>query len=313
MAVTLSKDKVERLVFAKYLLSRAKQEKDAGRPLSSFAVLILHDLVEIFLQVAIETLNPSFKKPQTKILETLTDGVNGVLLSSKLQTINDQFIKRLNGLRNLLKHQTIFVDEIEIQNLFTETNTFLIDFTPLIFNIDINEVTLVSLIQNEKVRENLQAAEREITLGNLTEAMLSITKSFHYFEYNQKSLKDENGEGILYENKVHSYTRQFSVRRMSLGGKDFGNDVKWLAGEIEKDMIMVNQKLQLVEKTIAYGINYKKYVKFTSIIPHIYLPSTADKPGNLHFIVTEAVQRKEYTLDQVRFCFDLVTELALVT
>src|SRR5689334_18188001 len=114
--ISLSTDKLERLSFAKYLLKQASFHKEKNSPLNSFTILILHDLVEIFLQVALEVHSPESEKKTTRILDDMTIKINEKIEPKSKQPINRQFIKRLNETRNPLKHSSIFANAETIKN-----------------------------------------------------------------------------------------------------------------------------------------------------------------------------------------------------
>ena len=103
----ITADKIERLVFIKYLLTQAEISKDLDRPISSTTILTLHDAVECFLQLSYEQLTGRAKLNGNQILDNYADKINEILLPDKKPQINKAFIKRINELRNQLKHATI--------------------------------------------------------------------------------------------------------------------------------------------------------------------------------------------------------------
>ena len=70
--MVISADKLERIVFVKYLLHQAERTKELERPLSSAAILILHDAIECFLQLVFEQLTGKSKISGQNILEVYT-------------------------------------------------------------------------------------------------------------------------------------------------------------------------------------------------------------------------------------------------
>jgi hypothetical protein len=176
----LSRDKIERLTFVKYLHYQAGQQKNLERPLSSSAILTIHDCVECFLQLCFEVKTGKSKTSSQNILDTYSEELNKVFSEEKQQQINKSYIKRINDLRNQLKHATIFTDTKQIPNLYTETELFLTDFTNQVFNIEFDKLSLIQLISEGDVKTYLLESENHISKNELQKAMWSIGKAFNY-------------------------------------------------------------------------------------------------------------------------------------
>lgn len=305
---SLTKDQIERIAFTKYLLSQAKIQKDKGIPTCSFAVLIMHDLVEIFLQVAVEILAPALQKPKAMILETLTNALNTILAPGG-KAISMQFINRLNGRRNSLKHATIFVNSMDVQNLYSETETFFIDFNKILFQLDFDQISLVAMINNEKVKDYLHEAERHIENGDFIEAMLSITKSYHYLE-----LSEVSPLGTIRGRVKVNYNRNLEIRSKSMStGSNPDRSLKLISEAIEKDIKTLYETVSDIESIVRMGIDYRSFIKFRSFIPRIYMPNTKDKKDELYFFKLDDKALSLYNFDEenVKFCFDFVLSVSL--
>jgi hypothetical protein len=306
--MSLSKEQIDRVVFSKYLLTQAKQHKDKAVPTSSFSILILHDLVEIILAVGTEIHAPQFSKPSTKILEALTIELNKVLIE-KGTPINIQVIKRLNERRNGLKHATIFVNKMDVQNLYSETETFFIDFSKILFDLDYDRISLASLVSIDKVREHLLESEDYLKDNKYTEAIISITKSYHYFEQSELKVKGVIG----YLGFSTDYMRDFSTRSINLGTARPDANLSRLATKVGKDITKLDNRITEIERVISLDVDYNSFRKFKQLLPHFYLPNTADKDDKLNFseISLDRLAQFSYTEDQVKFCYDFVINACL--
>jgi len=304
--VTLSEDKIHRIAFAKYLLSQAKVHKSKGAPVCSFSILILHDLVEIFLQVAKEIHVPQIEKPRGDVLETLAKALNRKMLPDG-HAINLEFINRLNQRRNALKHSTIFVNRMDVQNLYSETETFFIDFSKILFDLQFDKISLVLLIMNEKIRDNLKEAELKLEIKDFDAAIVSIAKSYHYLEHTEMQISGTLGYPVF----KPDYGRELYVRSRTVGSPEADSNLRWLGTEVGKDFRGLNERLADVERIVNLGVDFKSYRKFKDLLPHIYLPSTKDTTDELHFSEPSKQLSRNIEAQDVTFCFEFVLDAAL--
>ena len=98
--MALSRDKIERLTFVKYLFTQAGVQKNLDRPLSSSAILIIHDCVECFLQLCYELKTGKTKLTSQNILDTYSEELNKEFALNGGLQINKSFIKRINIFKN---------------------------------------------------------------------------------------------------------------------------------------------------------------------------------------------------------------------
>ena len=305
----ITTDKIERLVFVKYLLTQAEISKDLDRPISSTTILTLHDSVECFLQLSYEQLTGKAKLNGNQILENYSDKINEILITVDKPQINKAFIKRINELRNQLKHTTIFIDKKNIQNLYSETDLFFNDFTQIFFNVVFHELSLTSLISNEEIKKHLINAEKEIKNKEFQKAMFLIGKAFYEIEAIGTKVEGKYGENILSEHYIVDYLIKYRAR---LGGNEPDNVLSENLKEIAEDINRIQEDLHDLKKVISLSADLKKYKKFRTTIPHV-AKIIKGETGEVEFWIPDEERNNiiEYKIDQVKFCFDFVTELAL--
>lgn len=305
----ISEDKLERLVFVKYLLAQAEISKEMDRPLSSTAILTLHDSVECFLQLSYEQLTQKAKLSGNNILDTYTDKINEILQINGSPLISKAFIKRLNELRNQLKHATIFIDQKNIQNLFTETDLFFSDFTQTIFNLNFQELSLTTLISNEIIRKHILDAENFIKNEQYQEAMFSLGKAFYEIEDFGTKVSGKYGENMLSKHHIVDYLIKY---RAQFGGNEPDRVLSENLKEIAQDINRIQDDLHDLKKVISLSADLKKYKKFRTTIPHVSKIIKGDT-GAVEFWIPDEERGNIviYPLEQVKFCFDFVTEIAL--
>ncbi len=305
MAITA--DKLERLIFVKYLLQQAETSKELDRPLSSTTILTLHDAVECFLQLSYEHLTNEAKLSNNGILANYTESINKVLSEINKPLINKAFIKRINELRNQLKHSTIFIDAKNIQNLFSETELFFADFTEIIFNFSFSEVSLIQLISNEIIRKYLQEAEFLIKSNKFHTAMLSVSKAFYELEELGTKVKDKYGENMLSKHHIVDYLLKYHASLEDEPDKILRRNLQ----EIAEDINRIQDDLHELKKIISLSVDLKKYNKFRNTIPYVYKLTTGGPNATIYWSSNKEKEEIKYTIEQVKFCFDFVVETAL--
>lgn len=307
--LNITADKIERLVFVKYLLTQAETSKDLDRPISSTTILTLHDAVECFLQLSYEQLTGKAKLNGNQILDNYADKINEILLLDNKPQINKAFIKRINELRNQLKHATIFIDKKNIQNLYSETDLFFNDFTQIFFNLDFYELSLTSLISNQEIKNHLISAEKEIKNQTYQKAMFSIGKAFYEIEAIGTKVEGKYGENILSKHHIIDYLIKY---RAQFGGSEPDSVLRENLKEIAQDINRVQDDLHDLKKVISLSADLKKYKKFRTTIPYVS-KKIKGGTGEVEFWIPDEERNNvvEYKIDQVKFCFDFVTEMAL--
>lgn len=307
--MNISADKIERLVFIKYLLTQAEISKDLDRPISSTTILTLHDAVECFLQLSFEQLTGKAKLNGNQILDNYADKINEILEHENKPLIPKPFIKRINELRNQLKHATIFIDKKNIQNLFSETDLFFIDFTHTFFNLDFYDLTLTSLISDAEINKHLLDAENKIKNGDFQKAMFSIGKAFCEIESTGTKVEGKYGENMLSKHHIVDYLIKYQAQ---FGGKEPDHVLRENLKEIAEDINRIQDDLHDLKKVISLSADLRKYKKFRSTIPHV-TKILKGETGEVEFWIPDDERKNiiEYNIEQVKYCFDFVTELAL--
>lgn len=307
----LSTDKIERLVFSKYLLTQAGKHKELDRPLSSSSILLLHDLVECFLQLASEHLLNKPKLSANNILDIYSEELNKYLLTKGYPTINKAFIKRLNELRNQLKHSTIFIDKKNIDNLYSETELFIKDFTNVFFDIQFEDITLVQLISNKLIKDHLEEAEKKIQDNEFHTALFSIGKAFYELEQTERHLPDKQGINVLREpNRVNYLIRHDAT----FNAKPLENFIKATLRDIGDDINKINKNIFSLTTVLSLSVDIKDYFRFQTIMPYVTKIQThRDNKWYIEFWIPneESYKKEDFTIQQVMFCFNFVLDVAL--
>ena len=147
-----------RLAFIKYIYQTAIAQSHAPSPLSSASLLMMHDAIELFLQLASEHLNVGAKQPG---FMDYWDILNKKLAPNEVE--RKESMRRLNKARVALKHNGIFPSELDIESFRASTTNFFDDNTPIVFNVDLNDISLIEFVPLESSREKLNEAENAIS------------------------------------------------------------------------------------------------------------------------------------------------------
>lgn len=305
----LTADKLERLIFIKFLLTQAENQKEFDRPMSSTAILTLHDLVECFFQLGYEHLTQKSKLSGNNILDTYSEELNKILLAKNQSLINKAFIKRLNELRNQLKHATVFIDKKNIQNLYSETEIFLTDFTFILFEIFFDNISIINLVSNEAIRTLLIDAENEIKSKEYHKAMINIGKAFYEYDQMATEVKGKQGFNLVkkYASRVN-YTRVYSA---SFGGNELDSNLRRSLGDIAKDMNEIMNELITIRKIQVLNVDSRKFIAFKDIMPHVTKYQKLENDAYVlvyHIPNEEKLTAESFSIEQVKFCFDFVVE-----
>lgn len=303
----LSDSVLQRLVYIKYLLYQANNQRGLPRPFSSTAVLSLHDLVEIYFQIANEKLELNIKKPNAKILETYYSEINKYLIASNSQPISNQYINKLNELRNQLKHTSIFIDDTDIKLLYEESERLIKTFTPLIFDLHLEDVSMAELINDKIIKKYMIEAESQIIANDFDKALVSLAKAFCEYEGQALDYRDRFGF------KMHSpYTPKTDLPTNFMNISDHTiketfersfKTMRKLISELEKEIISLKKVIQL-------GCDVKSYFIFKQIAPpaaKIASPKANDQNDiRIEVYNVDKLKKEHYSIEQLRFCFDFV-------
>lgn len=310
--MNLSRDKIERLTFVKYLHFQAGQQTNLERPLSSSAILTIHDCIECFLQLCFELVTGKSKTSSSNILDTYAEELNRIFYDNKQPQINKAYIKRINDLRNQLKHATIFTDLKQIPNLYTETTLFLTDFTSQVFEITFNQISLVLLINDENIKTHLIESEKYILANELQKAMWSIGKAFYELEKSLNHLEGKQGGNILDDGYEADYMIKYGAQ--IFGDKDSMPDIvlsENLAA-IADDVNRLQTQITDLKTILSLSVDIKEYTFFQQNIPYVSKIIEATS-GNVKFWIPDEERKTEvkYNLATVKTCLNFVIELAL--
>lgn len=280
---------LRRLVFIKYLFSVGLSQSYQPEPLFGVSILSFHDSIELFLQLAAE----KFNIRKTDIAFNSYWKLLGEGLKAKLS--QEESMRKLNKARVGLKHNGIIPSKTDIESFRATTTAFFDENCPVIFGVEFKDISMVDIISYEKTRVLLEEAKGCYRKGLIDDSLQKISLSFEYLISNYEKSKTSIfgspfffGESMTFLGSVHlGITREYGA-------------IKKFVDEVASSIAAIQKAIRM----LSFGIDYKKYIKFKSIIPSPQF--TAD--GTPHFSYGDLMTLNDEDLE---YCIDFIVESAL--
>jgi hypothetical protein len=284
---------IQRLALIKYLFSIGQTQSHQPEPLYGISILSFHDSVELFLQLCLEKLKIS-KKSQSFM--DYWDIINEMLENKTLS--QKESMKRLNQARVGLKHSGIIPSKLDIESFRAVTLAFFNENCPIIFQIEFDDISLVDIIKFERSREFLKQAKKDFDKGLIYESIQSLILSFVYLlrDYEESKIDRIRRSPFFFGESVTSFD-SFHLGFNSNDGK-----FKDFVDKVTKSI----DAIQTAIKILSFDIDYKKYVKYKSIVSSVQL-SISDG-GQVHSYMHGEMKLTKEDLD---FCTNFIVESAL--
>lgn len=292
MAVTISNETMERLAFIRQLYHLGVEQSHRPEPANAVGILLFHDTVELFLQLASEHLGVG-KNEKTFMMDYF-----GILAPKMPNGVVEgrQGMKRLNEARKSLKHGGIRPLTTDIDSLRASTTEFFESNSPLIFDIEFDQISLARLVLLPEARRYLEEAESMTSAGELEYAVDSIAIAHAYLMRHHNALEPT----------------QHHRDRMSFGGSISGPNAQ-LEHEIQalgNEVKLLGRAVNTLQERVMFltlGISPASMERFLAITPG----------AGIAFDGTPRLEGPRYkgltplAVEDVRFCYDFVVGIAL--
>jgi hypothetical protein len=305
MATKLTDNQKKRLTYIKYLYRMGVELSKKWKPLCYFSVLTFHDAIELFLILGLEVheeIREKTKDLKPKKNESILEFYLRRFKEGGL-TLSKKGIKRLNQVRNSLKHSGIFPSEDDIEKCRQDVHYFFEENTPKLFDIEFSEIFLSEIVANEEARKYLKNAEK-IFKTDKKKAFLNICEAYRCL------MKDSEEIGLSDPTIATPDETLSEIERRYKHGNLIKRAIEELAGNIESSLHDALSEIYDILNVLTLGAEYGKYKKFKEIMQkygiHIYSskvirlkPITGDDPLD------------KITEDEIKYCFDFIVDLAL--
>ncbi len=279
--MTLNQTTLSRLSLIKYLFEIGLKQSRLSSPQNSISLLMFHDSIELFLQLCIEFLNVSKSGIGfMTYFKVINQELKGNELSQK------SAMNKLNRARVNLKHYGMLSKKSDIETFRVNAKDFFEDNTKLIFYINFSEISMIELVQNNKVRKILKNALNFSKKEQYKEALEHISIGFNIL------LAD-------YDHMIFDFE--------DLNEDDFeGEEIDFSKGITKLNEIL--EKMQFTLKLSSLNIDNTNYIKFHHLTPALYSGKNIYGKYSAHW---SFVNQKEFNQEQVNFCLDFIIDCAL--
>ncbi|ASJ76748.1 hypothetical protein [Granulosicoccus antarcticus] len=283
-----------KLLLAKEFYKNGSRNADYEDAVSKMvAVHNLHIAVEITLRTIILEFEVRREKQLNIDFESMMGEIDnhGELKKQQKRLPYRQDMRNLNSFRNLIQHQAIEPDGTAMNDWRVLTSRFLKQAYADYFEIDFEELSKISFIENPVIRKHLVVAKKHFEFTNYESAAGYAASAFDLASH---TIFDKL-EGVSRPQET-----RFSFDEFGLSSKYAGSENEPLLKEIEKQ----HDRLMIVERFLAAsaaGIEPNDYENFKLRAPHV--AHTGD--GRTHI----GPWNKPGTLDE-RMCANWVIDFS---
>jgi hypothetical protein len=294
---------IRRLAYIKYFYKLAVEQSQKPEPLSSASILQFHDSIELFLQLAAEYLDVGKNKIEFMQYWDILDSTLG---AGKIT--QSESIRRLNKARVAFKHHGTLPSKLDIKAFRASATNFFLENTPIIFNLEFSEISLVELVESNEAKESLILARKELNENNIENALKNAGIAFHLImdEYHIREQKKFRYQSYYLDHRLNFLDISSFPRR--LAGRDMEvSPIENKIIETLKELGRFLGPLQDAVRYLALGFDLNRYRHFERLIPTIV--RTFD--GTFHCYGPNWSKDNVPDVEEVRFCIDFVIETAI--
>jgi hypothetical protein len=280
-----------RLAFVRLTLQQSVHQAGQPHPMSALAILTAHDAVDLYLQLACSTLSIT---PKSDYLMGQLDALEakGIAIPLKAE------VKRLNEMRNILKHKGIMPSQFDIESIVSHAHQFITDLAPTIFGARLEQATSLELVQCEAVRAILREAQAASSSGQYEIALSKAMIAFY------ELMRDHDQRASSTFGRSPFAPGEYIPYLSSEIEEEFCSKYPKLLSEIESLVVSYND-IQTTMRVLTVGINYKKYLRFRVLCPTLSM----NEAGKI--VADSGKRTKLPTPADIAYCIDFVIESAL--
>ncbi len=276
----------KRLAIIKQLYQTGITQSYDPEPMNGFCLLSFHDSVEMFMKLCAEVSgvkidrNTNFGDYFTKIPKLLCQAT----------------MTNLNNKRIALKHYGSLPSKLDIEISRANVSDFFIQNTPVFFDIQFDEISLVLLIKYVEVQKYLLLAIETLNNNDYENSIINSQIAFKELLFSYE------------DDKRYQFSSPFAIcERFSSPGRyrniGLSKELDRYIDDTKDAFLRIDDAI----KILGFQIDYKKYIKFKILMP--YITVWDEKEGRSY--ETMKNERVNYSKRNAQFCFDFVIESAL--
>jgi hypothetical protein len=288
-------DAIERLAFIKYLYNAGLEQSERAKPYCWTSVLIFHDAIELFLELASEYVGVQKRLEELRFMEYW--GLINPILKQKGKSELTQKIsmEKLNKVRVAFKHHGTQPSTSAIGDSRTSATNFSEENTPIVFDVRFPDTSFIDLVHCEQAKKSLMDAQKMLDANKMKDALENAGIAF-------VQLVDD------YENRKKD---QFGRSPFFFGSSTYGPDVPDFLDDMRDYFSEINKSIEALQdavKMLSFGFDYRRYVRFRLLTPIILRI-----PGGKYQIqwISHGLSKTPKP-DDAQFCIDFVIESAIV-
>jgi hypothetical protein len=307
-----------RLAFVRYVYELAvHQSRQSGRQQIT-SILTFHDAVEMALVLGLQHHDVQPQYRDTRFMQYWSE-----LERVDVHLTQYSTMETLNRVRVNLKHHGVVPAPTEIESARVHAHDFFVENIPIMFSLNLEDASLVSIVSYDEARGHLEAAEAYARQQSYNDTITEIAYAFHaLIEEYERRMSSVYGRSPYLFSAVSGYVspwdpvgllnvqssgpltgplsinlaagpRPADVRQQAL--ERFAHDVGPALGAIQKGL-----------KILSLGLDYNRYVRFTHLTP-----SVTRHNGHLTCPAALNMNRREVTSEECQDCIDFVIDAAL--
>jgi len=268
---------IDRIVCAKYLFqSGSEYIERAGTYSDGIAILHLQDSIEMFLRTVAEHLHCSIK--ETISFNQLIDEIDK---AGKGALTHRSALNQLNKARVNFKHFGLQPKHEDVRKFNRDLQAFFPAATRTFLNLDFESLSLINLINHQRVRNFLARAEIQLDSENNSESIHASAVAFELY----RNFAGHQGEST----------------RLRVSSED-ERKMRDLVRAIQDSLWNQQEQINL----IMDGINLGDYRRFKRHIPCVSLSSANTVHSSWHFHNRPDKLTKEDAAFCLRFAIDSI-------
>ncbi|MGB8062769.1 MAG: hypothetical protein WCF26_12800 [Candidatus Sulfotelmatobacter sp.] len=170
--MAVSPDIRKRLLYAKYLLSRAKKDQNDRNELAVAACLLLmHDATELLMLAGTDHLGIGSNWKFMEFWEKVKQ-------SGHKEPGHKTPMSQLNDMRVSLKHKGILPRPQSVRDLFPRVEIFCEEVSKDLLGLDFGDLSLADLVADDEVRNALRDATQALSSGDKNQAFINVRIAF---------------------------------------------------------------------------------------------------------------------------------------
>lgn len=300
-------DIIKRLAYIKLFYRIGVEQSKQAEALAFTCVLTIHDAIDWFMNLACLTNSITEAQKLAAIVakDSKRKGKTNVYLMDYFTILtglkHEADVNNINTLRNNLKHKFILPSQLGISETVNTARIFFEDNTKVIFSLNFDEISVVDLISSKEIKQLLTNAVEFQNKKEIENCVKEISKA--YYELWQIDVN------YIRSKKQFSYIDIYSIPHLQIPQLEDKPEIQMLKSYIDSIINAYNRNFQELNdsmKVFALGIEYRKFLKFKSLIP-----STSIKDSNGIYHVTKPNNLDNITNNDLTFAIDFLVDCTL--